>query len=186
MKFGGTSVGSADRMRVAAGISAEQRRKRPTLIVVSAMSKVTDLLLDAMRHAEAGDRAGLDAAIRTIEQRHAQACQELIPESRQPAVMAGIEGLVTAFRRITSGMLMLNDRPPRSVDEALAIGERLSALLLSAYLESEGVSAVAFNAADAIVTDAVFGNASPVMESTREKARERLLPLLASRILPVV
>src|SRR5439155_23090931 len=179
-------VGSADRMRVAARISAEERRKRPTLIVVSAMSKVTDLLLDAMRHAEAGDRSGLDAAIRMIEERHSQACQELIPESRQPAVMAGIEGLVTAFRRITSGMLMLNDRPPRSVDEALAIGERLSALLVSAYLESEGVAAVACNAAEFIVTDAVFGNASPVMETTREMAQARLEPLLASGALPVV
>jgi aspartate kinase len=186
MKFGGTSVGSAERMRVAAEISAEQRRKRPTLIVVSAMSKITDLLLDAMRHAEAGDRAGLDAAIRTIEQRHSQACEELIPESRRPAAMAGIEELLTAFRRITGGMLMLNDRPPRSVDEALSIGERLSALLVSAYLESRGVTAAAFNAADAIVTDAVFGNASPVMETTRDKARERLLPMLASGGLPVV
>ena len=61
-------------------------------------------------------------------------------------------------------MLLLNDRPPRSVDEALAIGERLSALLVAAYLESQGSPAAAVNAADAIVTDAVYGNASPVME----------------------
>src|SRR5205807_9412740 len=80
----------------------------------------------------------------------------------------------------------LNDRPPRSVDEALAIGERLSALMLAAFLESEGVRAAAFNAADAIVTDAVYGNASPVMEATREKARQSLCPLLAEGILPVV
>ena len=186
MKFGGTSVGSAERMRVAARISAEQKKIRPTLIVVSAMSKITDLLLDSMRCAEAGDRTGLDASVRTIEQRHAQACRELIPESRLPAALAAIEELLTAFRRITGGMLMLNDRPPRSVDEALAIGERLSALLVAAHLESESVRAAAFNAADVIVTDAVFGNASPVMEATREKARERLIPLLESGVLPVV
>jgi len=139
-----------------------------------------------MRWAEAGDRTGLDASVRTIEQRHAQACRELIPESRLPAALAAIEELLTAFRRITGGMLMLNDRPPRSVDEALAIGERLSALLVAAHLESESVRAAAFNAADVIVTDAVFGNASPVMEATREKARERLIPLLESGVLPVV
>lgn len=186
MKFGGTSVGSAERMRVAAEISAEQLQKRPTLIVVSAMSKVTDLLIDAMRHAEAGDRTGLEANIRTVEQRHAEACRELLPEPHRAAAMAGIEELLTAFRRITGGMLMLNERPPRSVDEALSIGERLSALLIAAFLESKGVRTVAFNGADAIVTDAVFGNASPIMDATREKARERIVPLLVAGVLPVV
>src|SRR5690349_16778838 len=125
MKFGGTSVGSAERMRVAARISAEQRQKRPTLVVVSAMSKITDLLLDAMRHAEAGDAAGLEADIRILEQRHAEACREVVPAERRAAALAAIDELVAIFRRITGGMLMLNDRPARSVDEALAIGERL-------------------------------------------------------------
>src|SRR5258705_6188185 len=186
MKFGGTSVGSADRMRVAAQICAEQKRKRPTLLVVSAMSKITDLLLDSMRHAEGGDTAGLEANIRLLEQRHQQACRELLPAESQPGALAGIEELMATFRRITGGMLMLGHRPPSSADEALAVGEKLSALLIAAFLESEGVRAMAFNAADAIVTDAAYGNASPVMEATREKARQSLCPLLAEGILPVV
>jgi aspartokinase/homoserine dehydrogenase 1 len=186
MKFGGSSVGSAERMRVAARISAEQKQKRPTLVVVSAMSKVTDLLIDCMRHAEGGDSAGLDANLRMLEQRHVEACRELLPEARQPAALAAVDELVAVFRRITGGMLMLNDRPARSVDEALAIGERLSALLVAAFLESEGIHAVAVNAAGVIVTDAVYGNASPVMEATREKARQGLGPLLESGALPVV
>jgi aspartate kinase len=180
MKFGGTSVGSAERMRVAARISAEQRQKRPTLVVVSAMSKVTDLLIDSMRHAEGGDIAGLEGNLRILEQRHVQTCRELLPEERQPAALAAVDEMVSAFRRITQGMLMLNDRPSRSVDEALAIGERLSAMLVAAFLESEGIPAVAVNAAGVIVTDAVYGNASPVMEATREKARRTLAPLAAA------
>src|SRR5258706_6886563 len=113
MKFGGTSVGSADRMRVAAQISAEQKRKRPTLVVVSPMSKITDLLLDCMRNAEGGDSTGLEANIRILEQRHQQACRELLPAASQPAARAGIEELIATFRRITGGMLMLNHRPAR-------------------------------------------------------------------------
>ncbi len=179
-------MGSAERMRVAARISAEQRRQRPTLVVVSAMSKITDLLVDSMRHAEGGDSAGLEANLRSIEDRHTRACRELLPPARQPEVLASLGELLASFRRITGGMLMLNDRPPRSVDEALAIGERLSALLLAAFLESEGVGAIAVNAAGAIVTDAVYGNASPVMELTREKARKRVGPLLESGVIPVV
>ncbi len=186
MKFGGTSLGSAERMRVAAGISAEQKRKRPVLIVVSAMSKITDLLIDTMRHAEGGDEAGLEANLDLLRTRHVEACRALLPAARQPEALAGIEDLMAQFRRITGGMLLLNDRPPRSVDEALAIGERLSALLMAAYLESEGVRAAAVNAAVAIVTDAVYGNASPVMEATREKAALSLRPLLDQGVLPVV
>ena len=56
MKFGGTSMGSAERIRVAAAICAEQKVQRPLLAVVSAMSKITDLLLDTTRHAEGGDQ----------------------------------------------------------------------------------------------------------------------------------
>ena len=61
MKFGGSSVGSAERMRVAARIAAGEREKRPVAVVVSAMSKITDLLLATMRYAEAGDRAWIVA-----------------------------------------------------------------------------------------------------------------------------
>ena len=56
-------MGSAARIRVAAQISAEQHAKRPVVTVVSAMAKITDLLLDSLRKAEAGDEAGLDAAL---------------------------------------------------------------------------------------------------------------------------
>src|SRR5579862_5749888 len=70
MKFGGTSVGSAERMRIAAAIAAEQMARRPVAIVVSAMSKITDLLLDTLRRAEAGDHMGLETNIVKLRERH--------------------------------------------------------------------------------------------------------------------
>jgi len=186
MKFGGTSMGSAERIRVAAEICAAEQRRRPVAAVVSAMSKITDLLLETMRRAESGDREGVEQDIRRLRQRHEQACLELLPADRQAAVLEGIQNLIAAFERITGGIALLGEWPPRSVDEALSIGERLSALLMAAYLESQGVRAEAVNAAELIVTDAVFGNATPLMEPTSEKARARLLPLLAAGVLPVV
>ena len=122
MKFGGTSVGSAERMRVAARIAAAEREKRPVAVVVSAMSKITDLLLATMRHAEAGDRAGMDANLATLRSRHEQACRELLPEAKQAAVLAKVGEIVGEFERIVNGMAMLGERPPRSVDEAVAVG----------------------------------------------------------------
>src|SRR5579864_8135466 len=127
MKFGGTSMGSAERIRVAAQICTEEARKRPVVTVVSAMSKITDLLLDTLRHAEAGDATGVDTNMRELAERHRETCRLLLKPQQRAAASSGIEELLSDFRRIADGIRMLGERPPRSVDEAIAIGERLSA-----------------------------------------------------------
>jgi aspartokinase/homoserine dehydrogenase 1 len=186
MKFGGTSMGSAERIRIAARIASQQKTIRPTVVVVSAMSKVTDLLLDTLRHAEAGARTEVDANIEKLRNRHIETCHSLLDESRQEQAVNGIEGLLAEFDRISQGILMLGVKPPRSVDEAIAIGERLSAHLLALYLESIGIPAVPINGGEVIVTDAVFGNANPCMPETKVKAARTLLPLLESGTVPIV
>jgi aspartate kinase len=186
MKFGGTSVGSAERIRAAAALAAGELRRRPVVIVVSAMSKVTDLLLEALRRAEAGDKAGVESDIEKLRKRHVETCHELLPDEERAAALEGIAGLLAEFERIANGICLLGEAPPRSRDEAVAIGERLSALLLAAWLNSQGTPAKVVNAAGVIVTDAVFGDATPLMEPTQEKARARLLPMLEQGVLPVV
>ena len=186
MKFGGTSMGSAERIRVAARLTAEQSARRPVVVVVSAMSKVTDLLLDSLRKAEAGDQADLDANLEKLSARHRECCLGLLPEKRQKEALAGLEALIAEFARIAKGVMMLGERPPRSVDEAVAVGERLSAYLMALHMDSEGLPAVAVNAAEVIATDAVFGNATPLMEATRERAGRVLRPLLDRGKVPIV
>lgn len=191
MKFGGTSVGSAERMQVAARIISAESVHRPVVVVVSAMSKVTDLLLETLRRAELGDRQAVDANLRKLLDRHVQACDELLgfAESAggyRTAAAEAIQSLVSEFHRIANGVLMLGERPPRSVDEAIAIGERLSSVLLAYYLEATGVRAHSVNGADVIVTDAVFGNASPIMDLTAKRCAERLVPLLEGQAVPVI
>jgi aspartokinase/homoserine dehydrogenase 1 len=186
MKFGGTSMGSAERIKVAAEICRAQKEQRPVIAVVSAMSQVTDLLLNTLRHAEAGDEAGIETNLERLAQKHFEACRHLLTGELRESTSAGIRTLVADFRRIAHGMLMLGERPPRSVDEAIAIGERLSALLLSRFLQSTGIAALDVNAAEVIVTDAVFGNATPMMDETRKKAEKTLRPLLEQGTIPVV
>lgn len=185
MKFGGTSVGSAERMKAACDLIAAEASRRPVVAVVSAMSKITDLLLDATRQAEAGDKAGLDSSLRQLEHRHLSAADALIPDAAS-RLHPRIGEIVSEFRRIVNGIEMLGHRPPRTVDEALAAGERLSALLISEHLKSRGIAAEAVNAAEAIVTDAVFNNASPLMDATEKKAQARLMPILQAGGIPVV
>ena len=186
MKFGGTSMGSAERIEAAARLTTEQHAKRPVAIVVSAMSKVTDLLLDSLRRAEAGDEAGLDTNLAALTERHVTCCRALLPAGFQETAIDGVGGLIGEFARIAKGILMLGERPLASVDRAVAIGERLSALLMAAYLESQNTRASAVNAAQVIATDDVFGNASPLMEETRAQAASVVKPLLDQRVIPVV
>ncbi len=166
MKFGGTSMGSAERIRVAAHLIQEQRAQRPVVVVVSAISKITDLLLDTMKHAEARDEAGIEQNVRLLRRRHHEAAAGL-----QLDIAPEIDELIAEFERLVGGMFLLGERPARSVDEAVATGERLSALLLSRLLSAQGTPAAPVNSAGLIVTDAVFGNASPLMELTEKKTR---------------
>ena len=103
MKFGGTSMGSAERIRVAADLIAEQSSQRPLLVVVSAMSKITDLLLDTLRRAEVGDQAGVSSNLDLLRTRHINACQELFggsqPEEFGRVAAGAVESLVSEFRR---------------------------------------------------------------------------------------
>ncbi|HZU28168.1 MAG TPA: aspartate kinase [Bryobacteraceae bacterium] len=186
MKFGGTSMGSAERIRVAADICIEQQKKRPVVAVVSAMSKITDLLLDSMRKAEAGDESGLDYNLHKLRERHQECCAELLDARHRAEALTGLDAYLSDFRRICHGIRILGERPPRSVDDAVSIGEKLSALLITEYLATVGVRAAAVSGSDVIVTDAVFGNASPLAEETRRRASAKLAPMLAEGCMPVV
>jgi aspartokinase/homoserine dehydrogenase 1 len=181
MKFGGTSMGSAERMRVAAELISREPKK--VAVVVSAMSKVTDLLLESLHRAELGDRPAVASNIEKLRTRHIEAARELALDA--DAVRA-VETLVTEFERIAHGVLMLGERPPRSVDEAVAVGEKLSSALIAHYLRAQGREAEAVSGSDVIVTDAVFGNASPLMDLTHQKCQERLGPLLERGVVPII
>lgn len=186
MKFGGTSMGTAERIRAAAEICANQRKTRPVVVIVSAMSKVTDLLLDTLRLAEAGRAVEVEANIKKLEARHVETCRELLPEPACSTAICEVGIIVGEFGRIAHGMLILGERPPRSVDEAVAVGERLSAMIIAEYLNTAGHTATAINSAEVVVTDDEFGNASPQLELTREKATEKLIPLLESNVIPIL
>jgi bifunctional aspartokinase / homoserine dehydrogenase 1 len=191
MKFGGTSMGSAERMRVAAELISKYKDGRPLCVVVSAMSKITDLLLETLRYAELGDQSNVDRNLQILLDRHTEACEKLfgapdVDKRHHDTAASAVQSLLAEFRRIAGGILMLGTRPPRSVDEAVAIGERLSSALLAQFLEAKGIAAVSVNAATVIVTDAVFGNASPQMEPTRLRCEEHLRPLLEKGIVPIV
>jgi len=93
-------MGSASESRWAAQICREQKERRPVVAVVSAMSQVTDLLLNTLRHAEAGDEAGIETNLERLSQRHWKPATRCCRVTLHDTTTSGIRELVADFRRI--------------------------------------------------------------------------------------
>ncbi len=187
MKFGGTSVGDAAAMRRTAAILEEHHAREPVVAVVSAMSGMTNLLLECGAAAVAGDSESVETARALILTPHRRALTELVPAGeRRRQTSATLGSLVDEATRLLYSVYVLRELSPRAKDRLVSFGERMSSAILASYLNEIGVAAQQVEADRVIVTDGVFGNASPLLEETRERAAEVLTPALADGVLPVV
>jgi aspartate kinase len=185
LKFGGTSVGSADRIRAIVERIRERRDQRPVL-VVSAFSRVTDLLLRGADLALARD-PGQDAVTFEVLDRHHHAIRELVPPGPlQDRLLKHLDAMVGELRSLYTGVHNLGELTPRSRDAIGGIGERISFEIVAGALEAAGVPARAVDARSLIVTDEAFGRAAPLLEETTPRVRETLVPLIENGVVPVL
>ncbi len=185
MKFGGTSVGSAGAIQQVIEIARAARAEwQNVAIVVSAMSGVTDRLLNAARWAVEGDDSEAARAASKLREKHIDALQELAPGAS--AARDSIEQLLAEFVSLCQAIRVLGEATPRALDAIASLGERMSAPLVAAALEAAGVPASAVDARDVVVTDAVYQSASPDMEATRQRAELVVRPLFAAGLVPVI
>jgi aspartate kinase len=180
MKFGGTSVGSAERMREVAKIVAETARHHEIVVVTSAMAKVTDLLVEASANAAARDTAKLSQVLSRLRAIHTTAAEELGSPTDT------IDRLIDELEHILVSVSALGELTPRAIDLIISHGERLSIHLVSAAIAAAGPRAEAVEASELIVTTDHFGDARPVLADTRTKTLRRLGPVLQSGAIPVV
>src|SRR6202163_1181962 len=187
MKFGGTSVGDATCIARTAQIIANVARQNPCVVVVSAMSGVTNRLIEAARKAATGDSNEGGNLTNVLRSQHAAALETLIQEPQErECVMQKLDGVLTEAKRLCDGTALLRELTPRTLDEISSLGERLSAPIVAAAVASLGLRCESVDATELIVTDAFHGGAEPHMERTRQKAQARLRPLLAKGVIPVV
>jgi aspartate kinase len=187
MKFGGTSVGNAERFRQCAEIVREAARKDSIIIVVSAVAGVTDLILKTFETARQGGTAATDAALRKLEMLHQGIIAELFSEDQAQAVLHFANQVLEQLRNSCQALLTLRSQISAETKDSLAaLGERISARVLASYLGSTGVNAEFVRAEDVIVTDSNFGNAAPDMQETSEHCQSVLLPVLHRGAIPVV
>ncbi len=187
MKFGGTSVGSAERIVQAAGLVLRAARQgHQVAVVTSAMSQVTNRLIDAARQAAAGR---WDPAVRQeLEQRHRDVAAALIPDdrARHDEVVAQLHERLEGFEKLCFGLSMVRDLTPRLMDAISGTGETLAAPLVSAAIAAAGGRSVPVDATQIIVTTDQFGSAEPVMDGTRARAQAHLVPLITDGVIPVM
>ena len=187
MKFGGTSVGDAARIRSAAQIAAEASKDRAVVVVVSAMSGVTNTLIAAAGKAAAGDEAAAEALAKSLQAKHHGTIGELITNiEKRRELLAEIDSLIERAANYCRGCALLGELSPRALDVIAGTGERLTARITAAVLREMGFRGVAFDASDLIVTDEVHGGARPLAVPTRSKTQAALLPLLEAGGIPVV
>ncbi len=188
MKFGGTSVGSEEAIEQVASIVKESNRTwKGVVVVLSALSGVTNLLLESAAKAAAGSRTvGPEAAI-ALEARHLAVARRLLQdETRLGSFTEELHLLTEEFRNLCGAIAVLGEATPRALDAVASIGEKLSVRLVSAVLSERGVPARFVDAIDFVITDSNFQSAHPDLSATREKAHQLLFPLLDEGIVPVV
>ena len=187
MKFGGTSVGSAERIAQAAELALKSARDGHQVVVVtSAMNGVTNRLIAEAQSAARGHQK--TEARTELFARHQTAAEELMrhDESRRAAALETIDQRLDRFETLCSGLSMVHELTPRLLDAISGTGEMLCAPLLAGAIAARGGQAESVEATELIVTNEQFGNAEPLLDATREKAQARLRPLIENGVIPVI
>jgi bifunctional aspartokinase / homoserine dehydrogenase 1 len=187
MKFGGTSVGDASCIGRSARIVASATKESDIVVVVSAMSGVTNRLIAAAKRAQTGDREEGSDLSDALRKQHEMAVNALVHRGGQrESLVAALAQVLEEGQRLCEGTALLRELTPRTLDAISSLGERLSAPLFAAALDEISVPSRAISATELIVTDAYHGGADPRKDLTRERAQSRLRPLLEQGIVPVV
>src|SRR5580698_68669 len=187
MKFGGTSVGDASCIEKVVEIIRTSVRDSNPVVVVSAMSGVTNKLIDAATQAEAGNRSEVAAIFQGLREQHERVIRKLIQSAPERDRIAGkMAEFLAEGDRLCQGTSLLRELTPRVRDKISSLGERLSAPIVAAVLVERGVASEAIEATELIVTDSCHGSADPRMDLTRERCQTRLGPLLVQGVIPVV
>jgi aspartate kinase len=185
MKFGGTSVGDVAAFERVFKIVSAQIEKHP-VVVVSAMTKVTDALLKAFDFAKKGDAGEAFASLEPQFERHIAVASELLPlvgpnEFTTELIYAReeLEDLLTRVSRRSLPLSMLKDA-------VVSYGEQLSSRLLAEVLKAKDINARQVDSRRLIVTDDEYGAAQPIWDETEKLVRLELEPLIEAGEVPIM
>ena len=187
MKFGGTSVGSADALASVTQIIRDAKKNWNRVVVVtSAMSGVTDLLLKSASLAAQGETDSLSETESTLRERHFSVADALIKdEILCEETKTEINAIILSLVDLCKAIAVLGEASPRALDAVASLGERMSLPLLAAVVNDGDIKAKAIESSEFVVTNSHFQNAHPDFKLTNKKTRECLNPLMDEGIIPI-
>ena len=171
LKFGGSSVGSAEAINQMVAIVSARIQKEKTIVVVSAMSGVTDQLIMLAQTAAQGNEA-YKTIIQNIEQKHLDTVRALLPIQQQSGTLSLVKQLINELETNCEGLFMLKELSMRMQDKIISYGELLSSKIISASFESKGIKQQWIDSRDLIKTNSNYFNAvvdKPLTYSTIAK-----------------
>ncbi len=168
LKFGGTSVANAENINKVVAIVKEAIKKDRTIVVVSALGGVTDLLLTAASLASEGNETYKDR-LALVEQRHLETVKQLLPVAQQSQLLSLVKKSCNELEDICSGIFLLRELTSRSKDRISSYGEWLSSQIISAKFKADAVDNVWKDMRELIVTNSIFTAAEVDFAITDEK-----------------
>jgi len=169
LKFGGSSVANAGNINKVVEIINNRSAGVKTIVVVSALGGITDMLLKAAALAEANDET-YKTVLQEIENKHLHAVKELIPVQQQSAVLSLVKKISNEAEDICNGIFLLRELSARTKDRIVSYGELLSSQIITAKLNAAALPTEWKDAREIIVTDSGYGMAAVDFVATGKKA----------------
>ncbi len=167
LKFGGSSVANAENIRLVLDIVLNKAQKDKVVVVVSALSKVTDLLHLAASTAAANDESYKEIVVE-IEKKNLEALKQLIPVSEQSSLLSHVKRIINHLETLLDGCYLLGELSPRTLDTILSFGELLSSYIIAEALKQKLKNSNYKDSRELIKTNNHFGKAAVNFEISNQ------------------
>src|SRR5215216_3406951 len=171
LKFGGTSVANAENIKKVAGIIKTALAKDKTIVVVSALGGITDLLLKSGQLAARGDQSYKEL-LQDITQRHLTTIKSLLPVTNQSSILSQVMQQCNEIEDVCNGIYLLKELSDRTKDKIVSYGELLSSQIISSYLSCSGIKNGWIDTRKIVLTDSHFTNANVDFDVTNKNIHQ--------------
>ncbi|UGU16178.1 bifunctional aspartate kinase/homoserine dehydrogenase I [Sinomicrobium kalidii] len=165
LKFGGSSVADAERIKLVKKIVENNAKDNKQIIVVSAFGGVTDLLLRAADQASLRDE-NYTQILEQLEKHHLTTIQELLPVASQSKALSAVKRELNTLETLLEGAFLIGETTPKLLDKILGYGELLSSYIISEFFISEGLDCIHKDSRTLIRTDENYGKAAVDFKET--------------------
>lgn len=188
MKFGGTAVDSPDKIRYVAQLVKSYKVGNDIVCVISAVRGMTDGLLLIADSVKRGDKTLIDEFIKKSGKIHLDIAEGSISDPKlKDEATATVKKILNELEDVLGGIVLLGEVTPKSLDYILSFGERLSTPIVSFALQDIDIMSNHMTGKEAgILTDSNFGEARPLMDTTRLRVNHKIEPMLKDNVIPVV